>query len=757
MNDKHKKCDVTSPKRRLPGIHWLMIAGIAFIAALGITTIRYISSEIEQNTLHNRTILERSKHIEIEASRISNQVLPAYQSLHSLDISVNRHVAEFELYVLDVDRDRKLLADTLSRIEHAFDAFPDTSPDYSVLDRSRLEEVVGVFIDITHEAMEVQSPNMLLQLLMDSEDIFAEFRAELDKARDTLDQAVDMLGVNITKDLQDNRENLSLQQKMLRHLEETSRWGLSLLGLTVLLVAVVLFRGLQRRLTAVAEYAHSIAAGDYSSSITLISRDKIGDMAESVSHMGSTMAALIGELGQKAEIAKCSAREARRLAYYDSLTGLPNRQHFIEKLESALRRAGHAEEKVAVAYLDLDGFKKINDSYGHGIGDQLLCAVADRLTHSIRDHDTAARNVADVPALLPSRLGGDEFTFLIDRIRSRGEAEKISRRILNVLIAPYHFEERDLTVTPSIGVAVYPDDASTVDELLKHSDMAMYQAKESGRNTIKLFNAELSKRQFQKIILERDLSKALERGELTLHYQAKVDLHSRQIVGAEALLRWQHPQRGMVPPADFIPLAEESGLILPIGDWVIQQACDQLLQWQSDQVVPVPIAINISAKQFARGNLPAKIKTVMEKAGISAVYLELELTESILMQDTKQTIDALNALGDLGVRISLDDFGTGYSSLSYLKRFPLNTLKIDRSFVQDIETDTDDVTIIKAILALSNSLGLKAIAEGVESKAQEAFLRKHGCQEAQGYLFSKPIPAREFSALLVQGKSASVA
>jgi len=754
---EHTETGNSFSRRQPTEIHWLAVAAIVLITALGIATTRYVSSEIQKNTSHNNIVLEKSIHTEAEAVFISRYLIPAFQALHSLDVAVNRHVAEFELYVLDSDRDNGHLVESLSWLQHAFDDFPEGSRDFEAIDQQNIREILGVFVDITYEALEDRSPNKLVQLLSDSEDVFKEFRAELGNIRRGLDNAVTLLGTDITNDLLDSRQNITLQQAMLKRLETISNWGLSLLIFIVLIVSIMLFRTLQRRLGAVAEYAHSIADGNYSASIDFVSKDKIGEMAESVSHMGDSLATLVAELGHKAEAAKRSAREARRLAYYDSLTGLANRQQFVERLEAILEKAQQSQEKVAVAYLDLDGFKKVNDSYGHNMGDQLLCAVADRLTHSMRDDDTVARSVSDSTAQEPSRLGGDEFTFLINRVHSRNEAEKVARRILSALDRPYEIGGRELIVTPSIGVAVYPEDGSTVSELLKHSDMAMYQAKESGRNNIKLYNAALSEQQIRMISLEQDLAKALEREELSLHYQAKIDLNSRQVVGAEALLRWRHPQRGMVSPVDFIPLAEESGLIISIGDWVLEQACSQLAEWKSDNIVPVPIAVNISAKQFAHSDLRTRVSECLKATEIGADFLELELTESALMADTERAIETLKELDNIGVKSSLDDFGTGYSSLSYLKKFPLSTLKIDRSFVRDIEEDMDDAAIVKAILALSKSLGLKVVAEGVENEQQADFLWNHGCQQAQGYLFSKPIPAQEFAELLVQSSSASVA
>jgi len=757
VGNRRTEITTSSIGRRLPGIHWLVAISILLIGVGGIAAARYITHEIDKNTAHNEVALERSRLIEADAKLIADQVLPVFKSLHSLDVAVTRHVVEFELYVLDSDRDPDFLRESLSVLETAFSSFPEHTHYLASFDLERVTQTLGIFVDITHEALEVRSPNQLRQLLQDSEDVFVEYRALLSDTRGMLDDAVSRLGTGITQDLRNARVNVSLQQDMLERLENVSIWSLSLLILFVVLVTFLLFQSLQRRLGAVAKYAHSIAAGKYSSAITFTSPDKIGEMAESVSHMGSSMAVLVEESRSMAETARRAERATRRLAYYDSLTGLPNRQHFTDKLESALEDAARLGEKVAVVYMDLDEFKKINDSYGHTTGDQLLCAVAGRLAHCVREGDSIARSVGDSPAVLPSRLGGDEFTFLINRLHERDEAESIARRILGTLVEPYHLGEREISITPSMGLALFPDDGITGGELMKNADMAMYQAKESGRNTIKFFSSEISERQVRKLSLERDLAKALEREELSVHYQPKVDLNSRRIVGGEALLRWNHPRRGMVSPAEFIPLAEESGAIVPIGEWVLNHVCRQLVRWQSENVAPVPIAVNVSARQFARGGLLSVVSDCMGIADVCRGNIELELTESVVMNDMAFAVDVLNKLEKIGVKVSLDDFGTGYSSLSYLKRFPLSTLKIDRSFVRDIESDAEDAAIVKAIIALSKSLGIKVIAEGVENELQAGFLRKHGCNEAQGYLFSKPMPADEFTALLAQGAAVSVA
>ncbi|MGB5742135.1 MAG: EAL domain-containing protein [Sedimenticolaceae bacterium] len=737
----------SSSKKRLPGIHWLMVFGIVLMVVGSLAVIRYIVYEIDNNTRQNEVLLGLSQHIELESQLVSQHLLPAFKLLHSLDITVSRHLAEFELYVLDADRGHESLTSSLSDMQSAFDRFPRDLHAATAIDRDELEEIVAVFGDITNEALDVRSPNQLQQLLSDSEDVFAEFQSSLADTKTRLDNTVLESSEHMTQDLRSAGANLSTQRRLLSRLERTSVGSLSLLVLLLLIVSALLFRVLQRRLGKVSDYARAIADGRYKSDIDFESSDHIGDVAESVSHMGTRLASLLEESQKKTEIAVHAERAALKLANFDTLTGLPNRQHFFSILESVLTQARQLEEKVAVAYLDLDDFKKVNDSFGHSIGDELLCAVADRLKHNIRESDSIARDTCDSPPPKLSRLGGDEFTFLITSVHDAGEARTVARRVLDTLARPYLIGTRELSITPSVGIAVFPNDGDSVEALLKNADMAMYQAKAHGRNNVTLYSEEIGERNRRKLNLERDLAKAAERGELSIHYQPKVDLNSNRIIGAEALLRWQHPKRGSVSPADFIPLAEESGLIVPIGKWVLQQVCTQLSDWATHGIAQVPIAVNISAKQLACGDLIGTVRDCLEASDITADSIQLELTESVLMSDTDLVVRMLNELKGMGIHTSLDDFGTGYSSLNYLKRFHLGALKIDRSFVRDIETDADDASIVKAIIGLADSLGLDVVAEGVENERQVDFLRRHGCRTAQGFLFSPAVPAVEFVSL----------
>jgi diguanylate cyclase (GGDEF)-like protein len=423
-------------------------------------------------------------------------------------------------------------------------------------------------------------------------------------------------------------------------------------------------------------------------------------------------------------------------ANYDTLTGLANRSLLNERLAHAIRAAASYGTRLAVVFVDLDRFKYINDSLGHHVGDELLRAMAERLKVTVRESDTVAR------------LGGDEFVLLIN---GHGEPEAVAvvlERMLSDISQPWTIPQGDFNVTCSIGVALYPDDGKNADTLLKHADSAMYRAKEKGRNNFQFFTSELNALITERLELENKLRRALEREQFTLNFQPRVDLQSRRIIGLEALLRWNVPDQETIPPARFIPVAEEIGLIVPIGKWVLHTACAQAKAWQDMGLPPLLVSVNVSARQFRQDNIVSTIADVLRETGLDASYLEIELTESTVMHDAEQFISMLGELSDLGVQIALDDFGTGYSSLSYLKRFPVDRLKVDRSFVQDIATDADDATIVRTIIALGHNLGLKVVAEGVETQEQIDFLRDNLCDELQGYFFGAPMPASEIVKLL---------
>ncbi|WP_291995497.1 EAL domain-containing protein [Candidatus Accumulibacter sp. ACC003] len=429
------------------------------------------------------------------------------------------------------------------------------------------------------------------------------------------------------------------------------------------------------------------------------------------------------------------------LAYYDPLTDLANRNLLADRLQQALTHARRAGRLVAVMLLDLDRFKVINDSLGHGTGDALLQVVAQRLTACVRAGDTVAR------------LGGDEFVVVMGDVASENDIAPLARKVLDAIAKDITVGGHDVVATASVGIAVSPRDGEQMEILLKNADGAMYRAKDLGRNSFQFYTPEMNSRTLQRLELEAGLRRALERDELLLFYQPKVELQRGQVVGAEALIRWRHPVLGMVSPADFIPLAEETGLIVAIGEWVITTACEQLKAWQNEGLAEISVAVNLSARQFMQEKLAQVVTEALRSSDVKARCLELEVTESAVMQDPERTVATLRELKQIGVRLSLDDFGTGYSSLNCLKRFPIDTLKIDQSFVRDITTDPDDAAIAVAIISLAHSLRRHVVAEGVETEAQLNYLRRHRCDEMQGYYFSRPLPAEEFAALLRAGRS----
>lgn len=436
--------------------------------------------------------------------------------------------------------------------------------------------------------------------------------------------------------------------------------------------------------------------------------------------------------------------QLQHLASHDELTGLANRHLLADRLGQAITYACRSHRLVAVMLLDLDRFKVVNDSLGHGTGDSLLKVVADRLSACARPGDTVAR------------LGGDEFVVVMADVAQENDVAHLVRKVLDVLAQDIRVMGHDVVATASLGIALYPRDGEEAETLLKHADVAMYRAKEMGRNSFQFYTPEMNARTLQRLELEGLLRRALERNELVLLYQPKVELEHGRVVGAEALIRWRHPRLGMVSPAEFIPLAEETGLIVPIGDWVIQEACKQLRKWQDEGMAAIGVAVNLSARQFGQEDLPKVVAQALRLSGVDARCLELELTESAVMKEPQRAVTTLIELKRIGVRLSLDDFGTGYSSLNYLKRFPIDALKIDQSFVRDIPADPDDAAIAVAVISLAHGLRLGVVAEGVETEEQLAFLRRHGCDEMQGYYFSRPLPADQFAMLMHEGRGLSL-
>jgi diguanylate cyclase (GGDEF)-like protein/PAS domain S-box-containing protein len=427
------------------------------------------------------------------------------------------------------------------------------------------------------------------------------------------------------------------------------------------------------------------------------------------------------------------------LAYFDALTGLPNRMQFSRLADQALMSSRRKEGFGAVLFIDLNRFKPINDTLGHEAGDKVLQETATRLRACVRGADVVCR------------LGGDEFVVGLFEIANREHAASVAQKLLATLDDPIVIEGRELKLGAAIGISIYPEDGMSTETLLRQADIAMYRAKQTGPDGMAFFNADMNQRAIDRLNLEAGLRRAIERDELLLYYQPKVNIKDGTIVGAEALVRWRHPERGLVPPAEFVPVAEESGLIVHVSNWVLEAVCKQIRQWMDTDFPAMHIAVNLSARDFSSG-LPARVQELLERYGIGAEWLELEITEGMLMHHTAAVIAMMEEITALGVSLSLDDFGTGYSSLSYLKRFPIDTLKIDRSFIISIPDDTDDCAIAGAIVGMSKQLKHNVIAEGVETTDQLVFLKSLGCDEIQGYLFSPPVPAETFAAMVRDGK-----
>lgn len=433
---------------------------------------------------------------------------------------------------------------------------------------------------------------------------------------------------------------------------------------------------------------------------------------------------------------KRSEEEIRQLAYYDSLTRLPNRSFFLEQLERALAAARRAQRRVAVLFCDLDNFKDINDTLGHDFGDLLLKSIGDRLSACIRRGDTL------------SRLGGDEFVLLLPWVTTDGEILAVVRKIKDAMTTPYLLDGHEVFTSTSIGIAVFPEDGKDVQTLLKHADTAMYAAKGRGRNRYQFFSEDMNRRTLNRLRLENGLRQAVDRNELALAWQPQYNLESGALVGVEALLRWDSPDLGRVPPGTFIPLAEETGLIHGIGAWVLREACMQARRWQDQGKQPIRVAVNLSGKQFLEPGLQDLVGGILAETGLKPEALELEITESVLMRDAQVAQRTLNSLSRDGIQLAIDDFGTGYSSLLYLKNYPVNRIKIAREFIRDITTEPNDAAIAETVIAMARSLSMNALAEGVETREQADFLRRLRCPEVQGYYFGKPMSAEEFGALM---------
>ncbi|MGH8262236.1 MAG: EAL domain-containing protein, partial [Steroidobacteraceae bacterium] len=429
-------------------------------------------------------------------------------------------------------------------------------------------------------------------------------------------------------------------------------------------------------------------------------------------------------------------KQLRHLATHDTLTGLPNRVLMDDRLSQAIVHADREGEAFAVLWMDLDRFKLVNDSLGHRAGDELLKEVAQRLKGVVRSIDTVAR------------LGGDEFVLIVSPDPQREVAPQVASRIIEAMQAPVRVAGVEIHTSPSIGAAFYPADGGTIETLLAHADAAMYFAKQRGRNNVQYFTPGMNTATQERVKLESDLHTALELKQFELHYQPKVNIKTGVVHGAEALLRWRHPERGLIPPGEFIPIAEDCGLIATIGAWVVREACKQARAWQEQGLPPLRVAVNLSPTQFRQGDIETIIRDALDQAGLEPRFLEVELTESAVMSDPEESISILEKLSEMGVLVSVDDFGTGYSSMSYLRRFPIDKLKVDRSFIHEVMSRPEDASIVQAIVSLAHSLKLKVVAEGVESMEQLDFLKKLGCDQYQGYHYSPALPASQFEELI---------
>lgn len=512
----------------------------------------------------------------------------------------------------------------------------------------------------------------------------------------------------------------------LKHIEKTQRSVILGVILILCLLYSVLFILVRHANNVIRKQYHDreqVEAELRQVHITLEQR-----VAERTNELAGANAELAAEISER----KLANQRITHMAHHDALTGLPNRILLIDRIGQGIARANRMHHQLAILFLDLDRFKNINDSLGHAIGDQLLQAVSARITACLRDVDTAAR------------LGGDEFIINLSEIADSAEAENVAQRILSELGQPFQVASHQLHVDVSIGIALYPHDGDNAETLIRNADTAMYHAKESGRGHYQFFRLQMSERVNRRLSTETKLHQALERDEFKLYYQPLVDTNSGRITGAEALLRWSLPDQQLVSPIEFIPIAEETGLIIPIGEWVLREACRQAQAWQA--VYPgMKIAVNLSARQFRQKHLANLIEQILAETALPPHLLELELTESVLMHNTDETVRTLRRLAEMGIQLAVDDFGTGYSSLAYLKRFPINRLKIDRSFVRDIDSDADDAAIVTAIVGMAQDLNLNVTAEGVENIAQIQFLSSLGCHLMQGFYFSRPLNGQEFT------------
>jgi diguanylate cyclase (GGDEF)-like protein len=503
-----------------------------------------------------------------------------------------------------------------------------------------------------------------------------------------------------------------------------------------------------KRLKEVEELSNLILLRNQAEKALEKTRDELEDK---VKERTRELISINKQLRKEIEERKKIEKEIRYLAFYDGLTGLANRMLFMDRLNAAIKKSVREGKRFALLFLDLDHFKRVNDTLGHQAGDLLLKGVAESIRNFVRESDFATRlTPLKEKELIVARFGGDEFSILLSDIREPDNAARVAKRLLNNIPATYQLDSHEVSVTTSIGISVFPEDGNTAEDLLKHADTAMYHAKSRGRNTYQFFTEAMNQIVLERFLIERDLKKALENGEFILYYQPKLNLSDKKITSAEALIRWYHPRRGMVPPAKFIPVAEESKLIIDINRWVFKEACRQVKKWKASGWDDLSVSVNLSGYKLNSQNIDKYLEATLTSVGLNSKSIEIEITENILLKESKETISTFNAIKALGFEIAMDDFGTGYSSLSYLTSFPVDTLKIDRYFVMNAMSEQNNQVIIKAIIAMGHSLGKKIIAEGIETQDQYHFLKVCGCDEGQGNFFHHPVPAEEFEKLLVR-------
>lgn len=505
--------------------------------------------------------------------------------------------------------------------------------------------------------------------------------------------------------------------------------------ITISLIYLAFKHYILRNISRISTYATEIGRGNLEIDIKESSKDEIGDLTRSINDMKASL--------------KKSNDQIRYIAYHDSLTGLPNRLMFREYLGHTLAASKRKNEITALLFLDLDNFKYINDSLGHESGDLLLRTISDRLNIALRDSDFIAHADNTDPDNMVARLGGDEFIILLNNIENNFIPSIIANRVIDEIAKPIKLNSHEVHVSVSIGITICPDDSDDTDTLIKNADIAMYHAKENGKNNFQYFSANMNESMSIRLSLENHLRKAITDNEFELYYQPQIDINTNKLIAAEALIRWNSAELGMVFPDQFIPIAEECGLILDIGEWVLHEACKQLKQWQQQGLPDITIAVNVSSIQFSRQNLPELLKNLLQEYSLSPKFLEVELTESIFLEEEEKAALILSSIRELGINVSLDDFGTGYSSLGYLRKYPIDTLKIDRSFILEISNSDEGETVITAIISMAHAMGLTVVAEGVEDKTQLAFLREHNCDYVQGYYFYKPMVASSLTDILI--------